>query len=41
MLIQKNGKVPERFINKIMDVRVDVELLILRTLRRILLRERE
>jgi GT2 family glycosyltransferase len=38
IFIQKNRKVPERFINKIMDVRVDVELLFPRTLRRILLR---
>jgi hypothetical protein len=41
MFIQKNRKVTEKFINKIMDVRVDVELLFPRTLRRILLRERE
>jgi hypothetical protein len=40
MFIQKNRKVPERLINKIMDPRVDVELLFPNTLRRILLRER-
>jgi len=41
IFIQKNRKVSERLINKIMDPRVDVELLFPKTLRRILLKERK
>jgi hypothetical protein len=41
MLIQRNRKVSGRYIYRIMNVRVDVKLLFPRTLRRILLGERE